>query len=511
MIRSWAPVISLWILVGCASGQYHYVPPQNDLAFLESPLSNRAIDTLNLSPFHPAAAVDWNLPYDGDRPPRISEDFQLEVDGIAAELRQQELISISEFSLEPSDCSGYGARALMNGRIEICRGSLQSAQSRSELAFLICHEIGHLLLGDLSADRISWSRHSKFGSFEYYDPEREGLADLVGIDLCAASGFDPYGSYYALEKFYAQVAVPTVDSSFKAVPVRPQSDALVERRRERARDYLRMHYPRSDFRPTQEEGFRYFTASEQRSMNDTYRDFLVVARKTRRLEIITNTGEEMNRPKHCNGMDEDLAKLAAPMHYDRDWVATTISYAWLCKSWGKAALILEPATHQPRASGNLLLAISLLYDQEGRMSSSRASREHYDQLALKYFEASFSQSLYEKPFNLNHMYVAYALSDANEQIYFDLKQRFSSYCYAHNDPYPEMHFTYLCTSGRIWKSTWRGLEDNNSIGLDDLGTLSPEAMGVVKGTSQALSTLTRLYPSSLLILSDEIRAATDAN
>lgn len=132
---------------------------------------------------------------------------------IADRLLQQ----ASALQLKPvilvDDCPAFRDEALPNGQLVFCLETLRRLSSESELAFLVGHELGHLLLNHAAADQrfaeekrersrsgMSWgimgmsiasSQNEKDEAQRILLQERE--ADELGLDLATAAGFNPVG------------------------------------------------------------------------------------------------------------------------------------------------------------------------------------------------------------------------------------------------------------------------------------------------------------------------------
>ena len=70
----------------------------------------------------------------------------------------------------------------------INKGLLKNAKSEDELAGVIAHELGHLLL------------HEKHKEADHHNKVEESMADMKGVDLLRTAGYDPKGVIYFLER-----------------------------------------------------------------------------------------------------------------------------------------------------------------------------------------------------------------------------------------------------------------------------------------------------------------------
>lgn len=171
-----------------------------------------------------------NLAYIVDGAPwRGPSSMQQTVDRIVGRFRQTGLITIPNGLVQPSDCFGSGADAvtLEDGRVLLCRDLFLNAQSEDEIAFVIGHELGHIVrrhntsdgipggiltTGMLTALVAAAALHDPTGSWTQL-PAMFGLmgaseimagsynatwklpqeleADQVGIDLVAKAGYSP--------------------------------------------------------------------------------------------------------------------------------------------------------------------------------------------------------------------------------------------------------------------------------------------------------------------------------
>lgn len=494
--------LALAALASSCAQSPEYSPHPNDLGFLDATAKDRAIGELEYGSFSPSDPLTWQLPNNGSRPPILSASFNKELQSISNDLRNVPVIANSDFYVTGSDCSGYGGRTLMNGRIEICRGTVGAVESRSELAFLVCHELSHLLLGDLSSDRINFD--GPVEEWYDYDTRRESLADLLGVDLCAMAGYDPYAAYYALLKSGPAENAVNISINARGISRGPRSgeEKEFERRVDQMRLYLRSHYERGAAKDGITEAFRYLTSAEQEDLSTTYTAFLEIAEGVRSVELLLNDGARIRRSSECEGILDDLREIGDSMDYDRQWIGTVFSYGTLCKDWANAAQAIELATDREHVSGDMFLTMAVLYNYEGMMSSGDR-RDQFYKLALQYFDRSIDPALYDPPYLLQHPYVAYILSFANRDKYLELMDRFMSRCEAIEIPDPELFFGYDCKEKRKWRSIWSDYDQLWSNAVDRMSTeFSAQDVPWVKATVASLNQPTSAFPAVRLTSAD---------
>ena len=176
------------------------------------------------------------------------------LDGIAEQLLVHSPKTNVPFDIRVTGSRAIGsAQALQDGVIGIPLGVLQVAETEDELAFLIGHELSHVILGhhdsdwlekhnkrvvsiaeigietsfdvaqrfgaNLNENEIRWlsfaaSQASLFLSDELlstsWSREHETAADEMGLDLIIAAGYDPEGAFTLLERMQAwEATVPS--------------------------------------------------------------------------------------------------------------------------------------------------------------------------------------------------------------------------------------------------------------------------------------------------------------
>lgn len=487
-------------LVGCASVKY--VPPQNDLQYLAFAEDKTAVAALATKAFSPSDPRYWQLPINGAKPPIHSKLFQAELESIVEQLAVNFLIADSDFSVVGSDCSGYGARALMNGQIEICRGAVHQVESRSELAFLVCHELSHLVLGDLSKDRINILKYAVDGKFEDYDRKRELLADLLGIDICASAGFDPNAAYYSLLKQGSQDSSAKIDGDGKLKIVSKQTNET-QGRTAQVRTYLRRHYPARLASVTQGDAFLFFSAQEQNSLASVYSSFLHTTEQLRSVTMGLNSGADVIRDASCLDVGANLNETGPSMQYDREWIAAVISYGWLCKSHVQAALMIEPATKSDHAHGSMHVVMSIFYNYASLIGVDTQKKYEYKESALRHYRIAMRQDLYDKPFHLPLGDLAYVLALGDRTDYNNLRSMFLQHCRRSFDPYPELFYEYWCNSPSGWDRAFRSSErlTDKEVSPDD----SKVEEMLTRNASRSVVLGVILYPSATFIASDPVR------
>ncbi|KAA5803925.1 M48 family metalloprotease [Alkalicaulis satelles] len=210
--------------------------------------------------------------------------------------------SAAHIQLIVNDCSDYGAEAVSSGFIRLCRGVVERAETEDELAFVIAHEMSHLILGHERADsRIAamadytrmgtglvmgtdavQSRLQNIGLNDEWTqrvtafstnigghlagsigqrevPMQEKAADLYGLDLLAAAGYSPEIALAAFSHMAdnRNSATSSADGmrvmkilTGETVATRDFGDAHpdLSERRQLARNYVARHYP--DFSPS---------------------------------------------------------------------------------------------------------------------------------------------------------------------------------------------------------------------------------------------------------------------
>ena len=134
-----------------------------------------------------------------------------------------------EFSFESLRRGGTNAFALPGGFVFITRGLLEACgRDRDELAFVLAHEIGHVLRGHALERLVGRSalagviralpaagmlgrlagRPSLSLLTSSHSREQEYEADSLGIRLSVAAGFDPAGSSRFLERLVRPEGLP---------------------------------------------------------------------------------------------------------------------------------------------------------------------------------------------------------------------------------------------------------------------------------------------------------------
>lgn len=134
--------------------------------------------------------------------------------------------------LRIADCGSASARVNVVGEIELCRGAMFRLNTRDEIAYLLAHELGHVLLehddilwneptlgadlqstlffttslgklaqrsdtrNDWLSGRISDARYSRDQVTSAVS--QHIMADLIGMDIMARAGFSTDGAYTAL-------------------------------------------------------------------------------------------------------------------------------------------------------------------------------------------------------------------------------------------------------------------------------------------------------------------------
>ena len=125
------------------------------------------------------------------RPNAPPELIRETVDGVFARLLERLPQDVGNIELILDDCPGFVAQAFPDGYIRICRGVLQVVRTEDEIAFVLAHELGHLLLGHDRLDRRSAiARHFMFAASETLvgdDRIRRDLGDAGAFALGVAT------------------------------------------------------------------------------------------------------------------------------------------------------------------------------------------------------------------------------------------------------------------------------------------------------------------------------------
>ncbi|HEY1066033.1 MAG TPA: M48 family metallopeptidase [Pirellulales bacterium] len=131
------------------------------------------------------------------------------------------------FTIEVVDSLEANAFALPGGRMFVCRGMLEQAQSADELAGVLAHEMAHvtqrhtlhrigrsvggvvgfeLLIGDVAGIVAMGAELLNHASLHSHTRQAEMEADLVGADILYAAGVDPLAVIKLAERFHQQQA-----------------------------------------------------------------------------------------------------------------------------------------------------------------------------------------------------------------------------------------------------------------------------------------------------------------
>ncbi|WP_420855589.1 M48 family metallopeptidase [Vibrio maerlii] len=153
---------------------------------------------------------------------KVNQYVQCVADAVTAQVPPQP--SFKEWEVVVFDSDQVNAFALPGGKIGVYTGLLKVAENQDQLATVIGHEIAHVL-ADHSNERLSQNQLANtglavtsvaIGASEYkeyqgvtmaalglglqygvilpYGRTQESEADIVGLELMAKAGFDPYQS-----------------------------------------------------------------------------------------------------------------------------------------------------------------------------------------------------------------------------------------------------------------------------------------------------------------------------
>lgn len=93
-------------------------------------------------------------------------------------------------SVELLDSERVNAAAGADGRILVTRGLLALARSEAELAFVLAHEVGHVVAGH-ARQRVERPADSGTAGEAAFDRAQELEADRIGLSGLARAGYDP--------------------------------------------------------------------------------------------------------------------------------------------------------------------------------------------------------------------------------------------------------------------------------------------------------------------------------
>ena len=112
-------------------------------------------------------------------------------------------------TIELLDSDQVNAAALPDGRLLVNRGLLALARSEAELAFVLAHEIGHVVAGHARQGKArppvdpAVAGLAEVQAEAEFDRAQEREADRIGIDALARAGFDPSAAPLFLARFGA--------------------------------------------------------------------------------------------------------------------------------------------------------------------------------------------------------------------------------------------------------------------------------------------------------------------
>lgn len=285
------------------------------------------------------------------RPPQSYDAFEATLNAIRDRVVDAHAYTYSHLQVLPSDCPGYGAFTQMSGDIEICWTALLEADNVDELAFLVCHEMAHLLMGDLDSD--VWVRRGAAGNS--YSAQRELDADLVGVDLCAGAGYLPTEAY-----FMAVKRAEASDASFNTRREAAAEAAATERDRvEIVRSYIRTHYAEESASRSAAPLPAEFIEAQSRygaAFEEMREVFLA-------LQSIEYPMLDAPVDRRCAALGADLEALGRQLDYPRYWFGALTAHARLCKSRLQAIEFIRSALERPHANARMALLRAVLFDQ----------------------------------------------------------------------------------------------------------------------------------------------------
>lgn len=112
-------------------------------------------------------------------------------------------------TVELLDSDQVNAAALPDGRLLVNRGLLALARSEAELAFVLAHEIGHVVAGHARQGAARPPIDPAIAGMAEVQAEaeftrgQEREADRIGLDALARAGFDPAAALAFLQRFGA--------------------------------------------------------------------------------------------------------------------------------------------------------------------------------------------------------------------------------------------------------------------------------------------------------------------
>lgn len=404
-LNSWC--LSAWLLVCGASCA---TPTQNVIQtdFFE-PLSNKAIEVLQLSPVNREPLKRWYRAREGYLPPDPSPGLAEDIKRIEVALRINPLLRDTEFSVIASDCDGYGALVDMSHIIQICQGSILSSSNLEELAALACHEVSHILLGHLSSEIFSASYDAQNMT---YDLDAELMADYLGTDLCASIGIDVRQMYLtAVKRSQAHhgALIVSEDHSFS-------EDFKLEtkERLSKLRAYIRTHYRDQNSNSPFPSDFVSFDENERSALYKNFDEFRSILTEIRQTPMINSLALAEN----CETLPDRLAELGERHRYNRPWFALVNAYAMVCFDAATAGDLMSVALEQPHAHFSMFAntAQKYLYAIEFGQYGDR-DPAHLRLKALQAFEKGVSPDYFNGGESILILTVASAFSGGEKSQY----------------------------------------------------------------------------------------------
>lgn len=141
--------------------------------------------------------------------PYDAPELRDHVGRIAQKVADAETGGRLKVTVELLDSDQVNAAALPDGRLLVNRGLLALARSEAELAFVLAHEIGHVVAGHARQGAArppvdpAIAGVAEVQAEAEFNRGQEREADRIGLDALAQAGFDPAAATAFLQRFGA--------------------------------------------------------------------------------------------------------------------------------------------------------------------------------------------------------------------------------------------------------------------------------------------------------------------